>query len=313
MKKIIFSAPGKIHIMGEHSVVYGKPAFLAAINLRARVSISVQNSPQLLLEQSLSPNMEKVKKAVESVIKKEYDIKQFPSYTVAIDSQIPIGCGLGSSAAISSAFIAALLTFLDKKWDLTLINDLTYKAEKVFHGNPSGGDNTVVVFGDFVWFRKELEFLKYIMPLSFSHFKKNQFVLINSGVPKESTKEMVDFVTSITSSSKQLIFEDQEETTKKIVTAFKENNKKEVASLILRGEKNLEKLGIVGKKAKKIIRLLETNNCVAKVVGAGGIKDGSGMIVCFSENSKGLIEFAKKHTLEAFQISLGEEGLRREV
>lgn len=33
------SAPGKIHLMGEHAVVYGKPALLTAIDLRLSVTV----------------------------------------------------------------------------------------------------------------------------------------------------------------------------------------------------------------------------------------------------------------------------------
>ena len=39
-KQIIVSAPGKIHFLGEHVVVYGKPALLAAIDKRCTVLIS---------------------------------------------------------------------------------------------------------------------------------------------------------------------------------------------------------------------------------------------------------------------------------
>src|SRR3989338_88891 len=186
---IIVSAPGKVHLLGEHSVVYGKPAILAAVGLRVTVTVIPSAAEGVARNDGLD-------KIIEPIIKKHFKIKKIPSYQLSISSQIPIGSGLGSSAAVSAAYIAALLIFLKIQWDLNLVNNLAYDAEKVFHGNPSGGDNSTVVFGGLIWFRKETPNLKIIQKLPFTISDKlaQNFILINTGTPKETTKQMMDMV-----------------------------------------------------------------------------------------------------------------------
>src|SRR3990167_9450613 len=123
---ITVSAPAKVHLLGEWSVVWGKPALLTTVDLRLTVTIADTSKAG-------SDSFE-VRKIIEPIIKKELKIKKIPSYKLEISSQIPIGAGLGSSAAVSAAYIGALLTLLKIKWDKPLINELAYEAEKVFHG-----------------------------------------------------------------------------------------------------------------------------------------------------------------------------------
>ncbi len=278
---IKFSAPGKIHLLGEHSVVYGKPAILAAINLRITVSITsgANNLPHYL-------------KPIENMLK----LKHIPSYRVKIDSQIPIGSGLGSSAAISAAYIASLLSFLKIKWDGKLINELAFEAEKIFHGNPSGGDNTTVVYGGLIWFEKG----KLFIPLP---SKIKNFFLIDSGRPLESTKEMIE----IAKPKIKSILDDQERLVKELAVALKDGNEEKLIEIIRNGERNLEKIGVVGRKAQKIIREVEKTGGAAKILGGGGFKDGSGMILCYHGNLKGQPRLNRGQ-----KITIGEEGLRQE-
>jgi mevalonate kinase len=44
---IRISIPGKIHLIGEHSVVYGRPAILASINLYLHAGISKSSSKKI--------------------------------------------------------------------------------------------------------------------------------------------------------------------------------------------------------------------------------------------------------------------------
>ncbi len=286
---ISFSAPAKIHLLGEHSVVYGKPAILSAINLRVTVSIAPGTGK---LPQYLKP--------IEEIIKKKFKLKNLLPYQVKIDSQVPIGYGLGSSAAISAAYIAALLSFMKIKWDLGLVNELTFEAEKIFHGNPSGGDNTTVVFGGLLLFKKGALFT----PLPFKiHKNINKFFLIDSGKPVETTREMVEKVREKRKPERvkfERIFDEQEKLVKELAIALKNGDEEGLIQIIRNGERNLEKIGVVGKKAQEIIRSVEKSGGAAKTLGGGGFKEGSGMILCYHKN------------LMVTKITIGEAGLRKE-
>ena len=139
---ITVSVPGKVHLVGEHAVVYGKPALLAAINLRLTVTAQEgTNDATGYVTQILE------------IVKKHFHVSSIPKLT--IHSEILSGYHLGSSAAVAVGVIAATSYFLKKIWNPQLFNQLAYEAEKLQHGNPSGGDNTAVTFGGFIWDRKE--------------------------------------------------------------------------------------------------------------------------------------------------------------
>ena len=72
-----------------------------------------------------------------------------PAIEVTVNSDIPIGAGLGSSAAFSVASAAALIQLLlglqrnrPAKCDLKTVQDRicqwSFKSEKIIHGTPSG-------------------------------------------------------------------------------------------------------------------------------------------------------------------------------
>lgn len=303
------SAPGKIHLLGEHVVVYGKPALIAAIDKRLYATIKIKK-PKI----KINSDDKLIKKSIQ-VFKNAFKIKDLPSLELTINSQIPVGSGLGSSAALSVAVIGALMKAVLNIWNPTKINELAFEVEKFQHGNPSGGDNTAITFGGLVWYRKEFDFLKSIWNLPIANYKIPPFMIIDSGRPEETTGEMVKSVSRLNQRNKkrfESILSDQEKRTKNLLLGLKIGDKKEIKESIRLGEKNLERLKVVGIFAQKIIREAENIGGSLKISGAGGRKKGSGMLLCYHEDISGISTICRKHKVLMFPVKLGQEGIRIE-
>lgn len=317
--KIITSASGKIHLSGEHAVVYGKPAVLTAISKRLYVTIKEREA--LSVKQEATNNNQtditEIKKKndylgkIIRLVEERYKTK-FKDFSFTINSQIPVGAGLGSSAALAVATIAALREYLGKPWSVAEVNEMAFQAEKIQHGNPSGGDNTIVSFGGLLWFRKEFDFLKTFWLLPFKIPKSfNSFVLISTG-RAETTGEMVNLVAKKPQKERNQTLQKIEQTTKNLVQAIHDEKEKEMKQAVADNEHLLEDLGVVSSTVKKLIREIESEGGIAKISGAGGIKKGSGIILALHKNQDILKNLAKKYELEFFQVKLGSEGVRRE-
>lgn len=311
MNKVTVSVPGKINLMGEHAIVYGKPSLLTAINWRLFVTVS-QNARTIEIK-SQDPKL--IKKSIE-VVKKRLNLKKLPNLTIKVISQIPLGRHVGSSAAVSVGTVGALIYYLKKIWNPNLFNELAYEVEKLQHGSPSGGDNTIVTFGGFIWFRRELEFLKSIWQLPFKPSSEiAPFVLIDTGRPIENTGEMVarvsDFVKKYPQKSK-ILLDQNEKATKDVTYAIKKGDEKLLISAIKKGERTLEKLGVVSKKVTPLIREIEKRGGAAKILGGGGKKDAVGLVLCYHSQKNQLDKIAKKFKYPIYPIKLGEEGVRIE-
>lgn len=319
--KITYSAPAKVILSGEHAVVYGKPALVSAIDLRLKFSLwQKQVSPDnhLSNDRDLDGNIEDIANLIRNFLEKKKElINRNNRYQYGIDSSIPSGRGLGSSAALSVAAAAAFLEFFSGKgFDSETINSLAYKVEKKFHQNPSGVDNTVSSFGGLIYYRKELEFLKNIGRLNFKIPPKieQRLYLIDSGKPQESTAKMVSYIGSLCNKKPKLVagvLNEIEKTTKRMTTAIVKEDGKLFANLIKNNELLLEKLGIISLKTKRLLRDLRQFG-EGKITGAGGKKAGSGFLLFYAEKIKEMKEFCLKKELIFFKFKQAAGGLMRE-
>ena len=306
---VTVSAPGKIHLMGEHAVVYGRPALLSAVNLRLSVSVE----PAKKLEIISTEPTGYIRYAAELLTKK-YKLPDLPNVKITVKSEIPAGYHLGSSAAAAVATVGALMYFLKKIWNPRVINQIAYEAEKKQHGNPSGGDNTAVTMGGFLWYRREPEFLKSIRQLPFKpHPSLNHFFLINTGKPAESTGEMVAYVRqqiTIHPSQFKKLFDENEEQTKKIAVAFKEGDEKILIDAIQKGEKTLEGMGVVSVKVVPLMRKIEKLGGAVKILGGGGRAEGAGFLLCYHRDQERIRKICDEYHFAIENVRLGEEGVR---
>ncbi len=316
--QITVSTPGKIILIGEHTVVYGFPAILTAINRRLYVTIRSTRKTDSQVDniKIINANVKDnhlVRKSID-IFRENFKIDKLSPLEMEISTDIPPNRGLGSSASLSSAVIGALMKGVLNIWNPAKINELSFLVEKSQHTNPSGADNTIVTFGGLIWYRKEFDFLKSIWSLPVIQYKFPPFIFIDSGRPVESTGEMVENLGILYKKQKKMdeIFYSQEKETKKMLLALKQNNIKDLQEAIVNSEKNLEKMGVVGPHAKSIIAEIQRIGGVAKVSGGGGYKKGSGMLICYHAIPSKIYALTKKLKLPSFPLLLGEEGIRME-
>lgn len=306
MKKVKVSAPGKVILTGEHSVVYDKPAILAAVNLR--LSLSVERTKGW--DKILSPEPEGLIKYGVEKLKSYYGLN-FP-LKIKVNSNIPIGCGMGSSAALSSALSGAFRKFAGCQWNLEKINNLAYEIEKKQHGNPSGADNTVSTYGGFIYYEKGKN-------PRFSHLsvdKNLPLLVLNTGRPNESTEEMVALVKKLVDKTPhrvKRVLKQIEKVTENFLEFLSGKEKFSLRKMIKENEMLLEKLGVVSPYVMRLVRKIESIGGAAKITGAGGFRQGSGMILAYHHQPDKIKQFAEKEGLETFFIKLGEEGLKDET
>jgi len=311
MKKVTVSAPGKVILLGEHAVVYGKPAIISAINMRLTVTVSDSKEPEIIAEEG----KEYIHHILTSV-GKHLKIDSIPPLRLEISSDIPIGYHLGSSAALGAAIVGALVYHWKKIWNPMLINQLAYESEKFIHVNSSGVDPAAVVSGGLIWYRKELDFLRSIWQLPFKPTRNmNHFFLINTGRPKETTGEMVGLVKEKMQKEPEAmndLLNRNELQVKRVTVALKEGNEPEFLDAIKMGERTLEGMGVVSDKVIPLIREIEIMGGAAKILGGGGRADGVGYLFCYHHEPKKIALSCKKYSYSIQEIRLGEEGVRLE-
>ncbi len=310
MKSITYSAPAKVIISGEHAVVYGKPALATAINKTLTVTISEHPNK---VEKTLHHQIVDIVCNYLGISRTQHIQKHTTIETV---SDIPIGRGLGSSAAFSTACSAGLMEYItDSRPEKEDIGKCAYLVEKIFHTNPSGVDTASSCFGGLIYYRKEFEFLKTISRLSMQipSAWKDHLYLIDSGKPKETTGEMVQSVRELY--NKRMSFTDKllsqiEKTTKRMVLSCTKEDISFFKATIQENQSYLDQLGVVSDSTRFLIRTLNKWG-VCKITGAGGKKNGSGYVLFYADDNQAAEKIMQKNRISFFKFIPVHEGVTR--
>ena len=151
---------GKIILLGEHAVVYGRHAIATPVPLAIQAHVQRGGDgvqliiPRWGVEQRLHRSAEKQHSFEKSLamIFKTLGLER-ESMRVEIFPNVPRAMGLGGSAAIAVATIRALDRCFELGLDEERVNELAFECEKIAHGTPSGIDNTLSVYGQTMLFR----------------------------------------------------------------------------------------------------------------------------------------------------------------
>lgn len=229
---------------------------------------------------------------------------------------LPIGAGLGSSAAMSVALSGAFaeLSGSPRKHELEFINAYAFGAEAILHGSPSGADNTVSCFGGTLIFQKHSKFSFRRIQCQLNKFR---FLIVNTCVPR-STREQVGNVRKLYEADHEKV-QKQFKTIQHLVEKFIALSERKMLSEEVLGEaiehnqRILNDLGVGHQKIDEVGRICKQFNGATKLTGAGG----GGCTISLLPRSLSNEDLAKLVTqLEAkgfqcFASAIGGPGLIR--
>ena len=322
-RKVVASAPGKVILYGEHSVVYGEPAIAIALSKRAYVTVYPSSSSAIeinaldyevkteLPQERAKINVEHEKfKILQPIWEACLQVLEYTStkqgLKIIVKSQIPREAGLGSSAAVAVSTIAAVGSLIEANLTPQIISKLAYEAEKIVHKTPSGIDNTIATFGGAVLFQKG-----NITKIQIG--KNLPLVIGNTGV-KRSTKQLVLKVKSLKEKYEDIvtpIIKNLGLIIPKALKALNEGDLPTLGELMNINQGLLDALGVSTKDIAKLIYAARSAGAYgAKLTGAGG----GGCIIALTppEKQNKVAEAIKREGGEPIITEISLKGVKIE-
>jgi mevalonate kinase len=284
-------------LFGEHAVVYGYPAIAVPVTQVQAKAIVVPNpigssgeirisAPAISIDGMLKslPADHPIAKAIHLTLK-SVDIPVPPAFNLKVSSTIPIAAGLGSGAAITVVLIRAVSNFLGKPLSDEVISELTFEVEKIYHGTPSGIDNTVVTYGMPVYFVME-------SPLETFTVKKPFSIVIGDTGISSPTAVAVGNVRKAWEAQPEKfnqIFESCGEVASQARRAIETGDVKVLGPLMDENQALLVEMGVSSPELEKlIVAAKEAGALGAKLSGAGG--GGNMIALALAEKTDSIAE-----------------------
>jgi len=324
--EVTASAPAKVILFGEHFVVYGEPAIVLAIDRRAYAKAELRDDKQLYLrsvnldlagyfkngifkiEQGNAKEARLKFEPLKLAVAKVLEIHgENPGLSIEVNSTVPVASGLGSSAAVAAAVTAAVSTLLNVKMSKEDVFRISYEAEKIVHGTPSGVDPAISTFGGTLLFQMDTGFkpldVKADVPL----------VIGDTGVER-STRVQVTKVRNVRDRYPRVvepIMRAGREIVLSAIDALKEDELENLGDLMNINHALLCGLGVSDESLEWLIKAARKADALgAKLTGAGG----GGCMIALAENEKleQVLEALQRVGGKAFIARKTDEGVRVE-
>lgn len=335
------SAPGKVHLIGEHAVVYGQPAILAAVGLRTTVDAEKSDRVELDIhgKYRFDFSADEVM-AFTSELKKMWDAgnrqKDFSpvfgllnsdwvnyykmmagisfgmlgipegGIRLVVKTGLPIGSGLGSSASFAVAIAKAISEVYRVPAPEETINEIAFRMEQFVHGMPSGGDNSACCYGGLIWFRKA-QTQNEIVPLRDEiPYSLDNFVLVYTKKPEKSTGELVQMVKNMDPAARDPHVTMIGRLADEMRAVLKQKKFPRMKEIINETNDHLAALGLSIPETEQVAQAVKAIGGAAKMCGAcyGGV------MLCYHEDQDLLAEAIRSAGFEPWKTALAVEGVR---
>ena len=306
--KSIASAPGKIILFGEHFVVHGTKAILAAIDKRVTVTSTFTENKTIKVNSQLG-TIEVPKGASHEEVKSEfrpfvylankllYPNQNVNGLEITIDSDIPIGVGLGSSSACcvaAAASMSKLFTFYNQS-----ILKLSIEAEMTIFPDTSGADCTVCTYGGMIEY-PSIEKIDNTFDLN--------LVIANSMIP-HNTKNSVEKVSKFKENDEERFSQlcDLENgLIDEVIVAMKNNDAAAFGLKMSENQKYLEEIQVSNDTLRDMISSLSEISLGSKITGAG---DGGCIIALVKDENMEKAPALLPKDKECFSAKIDTKGV----
>ena len=307
--KSIASAPAKIILFGEHFVVHGTKAILAAIDKRVTVTSTFTenktikvNSQLGTIEVPISSSHEEVKSEFRPFVYLANKIINSDQNTsgleITIDSDIPIGVGLGSSSACCVA-AAASISELFNELPSEEILKMSIEAEKTIFPDTSGADCTVCTYGGMIGY-PSIEKIDNTFELN--------LLIANSMIP-HNTKNSVEKVNKFKENDEERFSQlcDLENgLIDEVVVAMKNNDAIAFGLKMSENQKYLEEIQVSNDTLRDMISSLKEISLGTKITGAG---DGGCIIALVKDENMDKVPALLPKDKECFSAKIDTKGV----
>mgnify|MGYP001358993679 FL=1 len=299
---------GKVVLLGEHSVVYGRHAIAAPIPITVRALIEDREEgivlmiPRWGVEYELAGNVTEQRsfERPAGVILDKLGLSN-RGMCIEVFPDVPRSMGLGGSAAIAVAIVRAL----DRHYRIGLsdedVNRLAYESEKIAHGSPSGLDNTLACYAKPIVFRPGDPPL--VEPLN---IRKPIPAVIGITGREGLTAKTVGRVREAWRQDKKLyerIFDEIDTLVLSAVKAIQDEDIKVLGELMNVNHGMLNALQVSTPELEQLVEIARKNGALgAKLTGGGG--GGSIIAVCDGETEP-VISAIKDAGFQAISVNLG--------
>jgi mevalonate kinase len=307
--KSIASAPAKIILFGEHFVVHGTKAILAAIDKRVTVTSTFTenktirvNSQLGTIEVPISSSHEEVKSEFRPFVYLANKIinsdQNANGLEITIDSDIPIGVGLGSSSACCVAAVASISELFNELSSEEILK-MSIEAEKTIFPDTSGADCTVCTYGGMIGY-PSIEKIDNTFDLN--------LLIANSMIP-HNTKNSVEKVNKFKENDEERfsqLCELENGLIDEVIVAMKNNDAATFGLKMSENQKYLEEIQVSNDTLRGMINSLKKISLGTKITGAG---DGGCIITLIKDEDVDKVPALLPKDKEYFSAKIDTKGV----